>query len=198
ERCGDESAAILAYEAVLEQSATQPVALDRLGELLVERQEWARAYEVSTTLILHHEAQLAPKERAQVFLRMARAQQGTEQMEGAHRFAKRAHHLDPGLDLPLRIMADALEGTGEAFEAAECLKRLAQLASSEQDKAACLLRAGRLLQEQADDPARAAAMLTEAQAVDPTADEIAQRLAVCRAAVNDAPGAATALQLLAG
>ncbi len=186
-----------AYEAVLEHSPTDLVALDRLGALLYEQQDWPRTYEVSANLILHHESDLGPKETAQVFLRMAQAQRERSEFQTAHRLAKQAHHLDTSLVLPLEIMAQILEADGEAFEAAECLKRIALLSESGTGKAEAMLQAGRLLQEQAEDPARGAAMLTEAQTADPTLEEVAHRLAACRLAVNDAPGAADALEVLA-
>lgn len=186
-----------AYEAVLEHSPTDLVALDRLGALLCEQEAWPRTYEVSANLILHHESDLGPKERAQVFLRMARAQRARSEFDNAHRLAKQAHHLDTSLSLPLEIMAEVLEAGGEAFEAAECLKRIALLSDTGTGKAKAMLQAGRLLQEQAEDPARGAAMLTEAQTADPTLEEVAHRLAACRLAVNDAPGAADALEVLA-
>lgn len=197
DKCDDLEAAQQAYEAALAFNPTERRALDRLSALRLEAEDWARAYDLGAALILHHEKELAPVQRAQVFLRMARAQKGRAEPEAAHRLAKRAYHLDPELRPALEIMADALEANGEPFEAAECLKRVAQLEPSDEARAQTLLRAGRLLQEQAEDPARAAAMLTEAQAAWPAQDEIGQRLAACRTAVNDAPGAAQALEVLA-
>lgn len=196
ERAGDPDAARACYAAVLERRPGERDALEPLGALLDRAGDWSASYDVSANLVLHHESRLSPKERAQVYLRMARARRGQGEAEAAHRLAKQAHHLDPSLTAPLELMADALEAT-EPFEAAECLKRLAPLVAGPEAKKDVLLRAGRLLQERAEDPARAAAMLAEAQDLAPDDEEVGQRLAVCRAAVNDAPGAADALCRLA-
>ncbi|MCA9552024.1 MAG: tetratricopeptide repeat protein [Myxococcales bacterium] len=197
ERCGHADDARVAYAGVLEHHPTEQEALERASDLFTQVESWDRAYDAAAALILHHEARLSVKDRAQVYLRMAQARHGQGDGEAALRLAQQAHQLDGGLERPLALMAELLEAQGEAFEAAEALKRLAPLVEGPDARTEVMLRAGRLLQEQAQDPARAAAMLTEAQTLSPDSEEVAQRLAVCRGEIGDAEGAASALEVLA-
>jgi Tfp pilus assembly protein PilF len=183
------------YDAVLNNEPTHAEALDRLGALLADDQDWSRVYELGASLVLHHEASLAAPQRSAVYFRMAKAKCADEDFEAAARLAKKAHHLAEREVGPLRLYAEMLEHAGDAFEAAECLKRLAGLLEDESAKKDALVHAGRLLGDLDGDLARASAMLTEAQTYGPEDVELADRLSSYRVQLGDALGGAEALVL---
>ena len=182
-----------AYAAVLEHDPTNLEALDRLGALLTEEQEWERVYELGASLVLHHELELAAPQRSAVYFRMARAKHGLEDFEAAARLAKKSHQLADREIGPLRFYAQMLERAGDAFEAAECLKRLSGLLESADDKKRALMHAGRLLGDGDGDLARASAMLTEAQTYGPDDVALADQLSGYRVELQDPLGGAEAL-----
>ncbi len=185
-------AAIRGYEAVLELRPDDRVALDQLGTHMAARGEWSRVHDLGANLLLHHEDALSPAERAQVYLRMARAKVGEEDFEAAVRLAKRADALHEAEDV-LEVLAEALDRSGQPFEAADCLKRLAPMRSDEPSRRATLIRAARLLSDGEIDLARAAALTAEAQALAPEDLEVAELLSELRRRIGDARAAATAL-----
>lgn len=186
------------YQAVLELDPMSAVAIDRLGALLVETENWERIYELGALQVLHFESSLAPAERSAVYLRMAKAKDGLEDFDAAARLAKKAHQLAEREPEPLRLYAQMLERSGDTFEAAECLKRLSGLQDEASEKKETLVHAARLLGEEDGDLARAAAMLTEAQTYAPGDLSVAETLSEYRCKLGDATGAADALALVAG
>ena len=185
-------AAVRSYEAVLELRPDDRVALDQLGGHLEARKEWGRVHDLGAHLLLRHEDTLTSTERANVYLRMARAKIGEEDYEAAVRLARRADALNES-EAVLEVLAEALDLAGEPFEAADCLKRLAPLRANEAARRATLLRAARLLADSEVDLARAAALTAEAQALAPEDLEVAELLCDIRRRVGDARQAATAL-----
>ena len=184
--------AIRGYEAVLELRSDDRVALDRLGILLEERGEYGRVHDLGAHLLLRHEDELAPGERAQVYLRMARAKLNEQDYEAAVRLARRADALDE-TEAVLEVLAQALDLSGEPSEAADCLKRLAPMRVDDSARRTTLVRAARLLGDTGVDRARAAALTAEAQAVTPADLEVAELLCEYRTALGDARQAAAAL-----
>jgi tetratricopeptide (TPR) repeat protein len=187
------SEAIACYEAALQRSPRAFEPLRRLSALLEQSEAWPRVYELSAALILHHETAFVPIERAAIYLRMARAKRASGEWAAAARLAKRANQLAESLVEPLQLLADVLAEGEEPFEAAECLKRLAQLHKVPKDKRDALYRAAVLLADDADDLPRAAAMLAEAQTFVPEDIEVGERLAQYREELGDLSGAASAL-----
>lgn len=193
EQVGHRDRAAAAYEQVLLRRPTDRVALDRLGMLLVEHGAWDRVHQLGANLILHHEARLAPRERAPVYLRMAQAKRALGDVEAAARLAKRSNQLEDGNPETLALLAEVLAESGDPFEAAECLKRLSVRATDGIEKRNFLFRAGRLLGDQGQDPARACAMLAEAQSYAPGDLEVADWLSRYREETGDPSAAADAL-----
>jgi tetratricopeptide (TPR) repeat protein len=185
--------AIACYEAALVRSPRALEPLRRLSALLEQAADWPKVYELSASLILHHESSFVPIERAVIYLRMARAKRAAQDYAAAARLAKKANQLADTLLEPLQLLADVLAEGGEPFEAAECLKRLAQLIKVPKEKRDALYRAAVLLAEHAEDVARGAAMLAEAQTFVPEDIEVAERLAAYREELGDHAGAAAAL-----
>lgn len=193
EQIGHADRAASAYEQVLLRRPTDRVGLDRLGVLLVAEGAWDRVYQLGANLILHHEARLAPRERAPVYLRMAQAKRAMGDVEAAARLAKRSNQLEDGNPETLALLAEVLAESGDPFEAAECLKRLSVRAVDGVEKRNFLFRAGRLLGDQGQDPARACAMLAEAQSYAPGDLEVADWLSRYREETGDPAAAADAL-----
>lgn len=187
--------AIACYEAALVRSPRALEPLKRLAVLVEGTGDSARAYELSANLILHHEHAFAPAEKAQVYLRMARAKTVLQDFPAAARLAKKSHQLQEALIEPLELLANALEKNQEAFEAAECLRKLAALHKTPKEKRDALYRAAVLLAESAQDVARASAMLAEAQTIIPEDIAVADLLALYRERMQDARGAAAALSV---
>lgn len=185
--------AIECYEAALERAPRALEPLKRLAVLYEGTGDHGRAYELSALLLLHHEGAFGPAEKAQVYLRMARAKGIAKEYEAAGRLAKKAHLLAESSAEPLVLLAEVLPETGEAFEAAECLRKLSQIYKTAKDKRDALYRAAVLLAERANDVARASAMLAEAQTFIPEDIEVADLLAIYRERMQDARGASTAL-----
>jgi tetratricopeptide (TPR) repeat protein len=194
--------AIECYEAALDRSPRALEPLKRLAVLYEGTGNHERAYELSALLLLHHETAFGPAEKAQVYLRMARSKQVAKDYSAAGRLAKKSHLLAETSAEPLVLLADVLPESGEAFEAAECLRKLSQIYRTPKEKRDALYRAAVLLAERANDVARASAMLAEAQTFIPEDIEVAELLAVYRERMQDARGAAAALtvpaRLLAG
>lgn len=192
---GEAEIARASYDAVLRTDPTNAEALDRLGVLLAIDHDWERVYELGASLVLHHEPSLAAPQRSAVYLRMARSKRAAEDFEAAARLAKKAHQLAEREIGPLRLYAEMLEHAGDAFEAAECLKRLSGLLEDEREKKDALVHAGRLLGDLDGDLARASAMLTEAQTYGPEDVDLAERLSSYRVQLGDPLGGAEALVL---
>jgi tetratricopeptide (TPR) repeat protein len=197
ERLGKPNDAIDAYERALERTPASREGLERLSALLDKRGDPQRIYEVSALLILHHEAALSALERAPVYARMARAKQMLSDPEAAARLAKKAHQLDPEQIEPLEILSKALVAVGDAFEAAEALKKISIHVRDPGAKRDRLVEAARLLAEGARDHARACAMLAEAQTLIEGDLEVADLLANYREELGDGLGAAQALAIAA-
>ncbi len=189
---GMHDAAFRAYEAVLAVRADDQVALDRLGAYLEEKHDWGRVHDLGAHLLLHHEDKLASAERAQVYLRMARAKLAEKDSEAGVRLARRADELYESEEV-LEVLAEALDRAGKPFEAADCLKRLAPMRADDVTRRSTLIRAARLLGDGGVDLARAGAMASEAQALAPANLEVAELLCEYRRALGDIRQAATAL-----
>ena len=185
-------AAMRAYESVLELRPDDRVALDRLGAYLEKQGEWGRVHDLGAHLLLRHEDALAPTERAQVYLRMARAKLAEDDTEAAVRLARRADGLHETEEV-LEVLADALDRAGQPFEAADCFKRLAPMRGDDRSRRETLMRAAKLLGEDGVDLARAAALAAEAQALVPADVEVAELLSEYRRNLGDARLAGTAL-----
>jgi tetratricopeptide (TPR) repeat protein len=194
ERLGKQEDALSAFVEALVRVPTMREPLERLSAILERRGDHQRTYDLSATLILHHEAAMAPIERAPVYLRMARAKHHLRDAEAAARLARKAHALAEDLVEPLEILADALAELGDAFEAAEALRKMAALVRDPRSKRDALVKGARLL-ARARDEARAAAMLSEAQTFSPEDEEVANLLARHREELGDAAGAAEALTI---
>lgn len=193
ERSNKREEAISCYESALARSPRAVEPLRRLSMLLERSEDWPRVYELCASLILHHETDLPPAERAQVFMRMARAKRASKELDAATRLARKAHQLAESSLEPLALLADVLAENGESFEAAEALKKVAQLQRTPAERKVALYRAAVLLAEGADDLARASAMLAEAQAFVPEDIEVAELLSTYRERLGDGRGASTAL-----
>ncbi|MCK6551803.1 hypothetical protein L6R52_38570, partial [Myxococcota bacterium] len=185
--------AITCFEAALVRAPRSQGALMRLSELLEHSESWPRVYELCAALVLHHESALATPDRAAVYLRMARAKRASKELEAAVRLARKAHLLAEAQAEPLALLADVLAENGDAFDAAEALKKLSQLLRAPHEKRNALHRAALLLADEADDVARAAAMLGEAQTFVADDVEVAELLSRYRERLGDAKGAADAL-----
>lgn len=155
--------------------------------------DWPRVYELSASLLLHHEGQFAPIERSVIYLRMARAKRAAKDFSAATRLARKANQLSDSLIEPLILLAEVLAENQEPFEAAECLKRLSQMLKAPHEKRDALYRAATLLADRAGDVSRAAAMLAEAQSFVPGDVQVAELLATHRERLGDPEGAASAL-----
>ncbi len=189
--------AVRAFEAALKRAPTMFEALLNLSELLELKESWERLYEVGASLILHHEHALAGVERAPVYLRMARAKRGLDDKEAAIRLAQKAHQFALSVPGPLELLAELLEEGGEPFEAAECLRKLTPLLKEPDKKREALVKAARLLAEEAGDLARACALLFEAQTSTPEDTEVGEMLARYRAELGEHEAAAQALAICA-
>jgi tetratricopeptide (TPR) repeat protein len=196
EQLGRDPEARAAYEAALEVSPRAKEPLLRLSALLERAGDSARAYDVSAVLILHHEVALPPIERAAIYRRMASAKQRLRDLSAAVRLAKKAQGLAPADPKPIALLADLLEESGEAPEAAGHLKRLAVMVEGA-ERRAVLIRAAKLYAEQASDPAKAAAILAEARVDWPNDLQIAELYATLQDALGDPRAAADALAVAA-
>ena len=184
-------AAVRSYESVLERRPDDRVALERLGPLLEDRQEWGRVHDLGAHLLLRHEDNLASVERSQVYLRMARAKLAEQDTEAAVRLARRADALHESEDV-LEVLAEALDQADQPFEASDCLKRLAPM-RDDAGRRSTLIRAARMLGDRGVELARAAALVAEAQALAPDDLEVAELLCDYRRSIGDSRQAATAL-----
>ncbi len=194
ERLSNVEEALAAYEEALARVPSMREPLERLSALMEKKGEDERTYDLSATLILHHEGAMAAIERAPIYLRMARAKQRLGDPAASSRLAKKAHQLAENLVEPLEILADVLAQLGDAFEAAEAHKKLAALVREPRQKRDALMKGAQLLAG-VRDAARAAAMLSEAQTFAPEDLSVANLLAKYRDELGDAAGAAEALTL---
>jgi tetratricopeptide (TPR) repeat protein len=196
EKLGKKGEALEAYGEVLTRAPSTRDALERMSALMEQKGEHQRAYDLSATLILHHEAALAPSERAPIYLRMAQAKKILGDPAAAARLAKKAHQLAEDLLAPVEILAEVLPLLGDTYEAGEALRKIAALSQGGKPKRDALVKGAKLLAN-ARDPARAAAMLAEAQTYAPEDVEVAELLAHHREELGDAAGAADALTTVA-
>lgn len=193
EKLGDRAGALDAYGSALEHAPTMREALERSSLLAEKAGDHDRAYDLSATLVLHHEAAMASIERAPVYLRMAKAKQALGDLQAAARLARKAHQLAEELVEPLQILSEVLVELNDAFDAAEALKKIATHLRNPSEKRDALVKAARLLADEAGDMARASAMLSEAQTLAERDVEVAKLLARYREDLGDAAGAAAAL-----
>lgn len=193
EALGRRDDAIRCYESALRRAPKAFEPLRRLSSLVEQREDWGRVYELSATLILHHEHSFSATERSIIYLRMARAKRATGDLPAAVRLARKASQLGDGQVEPFLLLADALAESGEPVEAASSLRRVAELSRASREKVGALSRAAGLLAERASDVAGGAVMLSDAQVFAPDDLRIAERLAELRRELGDAAGAAAAL-----
>ncbi|MCC7386988.1 MAG: tetratricopeptide repeat protein [Deltaproteobacteria bacterium] len=185
--------AIAAYDAALELAPLAKEPLSRLAAVLAAREVWERAHELSAMLLLHHEATLSAEERAQVYLRMARARLAGGDREGAIRLAERARSIDAESVEALELLSEELAAEGRAEEAAEALRQLGEVTRDPDDRRAVQLRAARAFAEQAGDLGRAIALLGQLHSLSPHDIEVAELLAQYRERVGEPRGAAAVL-----
>lgn len=185
--------AVKAYEAGLELFPTARLPLLRLAELHEAGGRYERAFEACSDLILHHEVALGSRERAQVYLRMARSKRGMDDLEGAQRLAQKAHDLAPAEPSVLALFGELLEATGAPMRAAEMWARLAKLGTDPADRRQHMLRAARLYGDHADAVEDAIVLLGELNVRDPADLEVVRDLARMRERAGDRAAAAAAL-----
>lgn len=186
-----------AYEASLEIDPTAKKPTMRLAELLTEREEAGRAYEVNATLLLRHETDMAPEELAAVYLRMARAKHALEDLDAAIRLARKAAENHDNWAAPLEFLTAALEESGDDLAAAECATRLASKAFDDEGQARALLRAAKLYADKVSDLPTAIPLLVEASELAPRDLEISECLADLRARIGRHEEAAEGLASMA-
>lgn len=190
--------AVKAYEAALELFPTARLPLLRLAELHEAAGRFEKAFESCSDLILHHEVALGSRDRAQVYLRMARSKRGMEDLEGASRLAQKAYDLAPSEPSVLALFGELLEATGAPVRAAEMWARLAKLTSEPGERRPHMLRAARLYGDQADATEDAIVLLGELNVRDPSDIEVVRDLARMRERSGERAAAAAALAKTAG
>lgn len=192
ERLGNREQAIASYDSALEIAPRSREGLSRLSMLMASAKLWERAYELSASLLLNHEAALEPAAASQVYLRMAESKRALNDRAAAIRLGKKAHSLDPEAVAPLDLLADSLEEEGETIDAADMLRRRAALTRDELDRRSILIRAAKLLGA-AGELGKAVAILGELHAVASHDVEVAELLAEYRERSGELRGAASAL-----
>ncbi len=193
ERVRDPGGAIEAYRGALSSEPHRRRSLERLAALLEERSVWDEVYDLSATLVLWHESTLSAADRADIYLRMAKAKRALGDWSSALRLVERSIEIEESADA-LALWAEGLEEDERWFEAAEALRRLALRTEREDDRVRALSRSGFLFGERAEDPARAAVVLAEAVGHRPVDAELCERLALYRHRSGDDVAAAEALR----
>jgi lipopolysaccharide biosynthesis regulator YciM len=117
-----------------------------------------------------------PSEVAALSLRAAQSALKAEQLEDALAFLAQAIEMVPNHLVAHLTLASVLETSGNAAGAAASLEAAAAACASPTERARILYRAAQLWQDQAADPAHAREALEAVAAIDPSFEDVFQRL----------------------
>jgi len=183
-----------AYESALELAPKERLPLERLADLFEEAGLHERSHEISAALILNHEPDLEPVQLARIYLKMTRAKRQLGETAVARRLVTKARDLAPEDPAVLEAARDVLAESDEIADAATAASELvAQLPEEPAAPLAEALSRAAELHRASDDDTTALPLLVRLADLDRRDVDVAIRLAECRRALNDAPGAANGL-----
>ncbi len=175
EKLGNRDKALACYRRAYELDATYLPALEGLGHLLVQDQQWEEALRIFTTIIVHHRDGLTDLEVVETHWQIGEIAEKLGQIERAANAFKKALEIDGNHEPSRRSLVRVLEGTGDFEGAVEQRQRLLPLLEG-QAKFETYVAIGEACRTKLQDPYQAIDAFLGASRIDPTALAVTEAL----------------------
>ena len=116
--------ALTNYRQAYELDSTHLPTLQRMGNLLVEREDWDRAFKIFQTLLVHHRDHLQESEIAQIFYQQGRIKLQVNEKRKALDFFRKSLDIESGNIDSLGAVASIHEARGEWEDVVHYRRRL--------------------------------------------------------------------------
>jgi len=167
--------ALACYRRAYDLDATYLPALEGLGHLLVEQQQWEEALRIFTTVIVHHRDGLTDLEVVETHWQIGEIAEKLGQIERAVNAFKKALEIDANHEPSRRSLVRVLETLGDFEGAVDQRQRLLPLVEG-QAKFEILVAIGEACRDRLKDPYQAIDAFLGASRIDPTALAVTEAL----------------------
>jgi golgin subfamily B member 1 len=175
QKLGNRAKALACYRRAYDLDATYLPALEGLGHLLVEGEQWEEALRIFTTVIVHHRDGLTDLEVVEIHWQIGEIAGKLGQVERAGNAFKKALEIDGNHEPSRRSLVRVLEATGDFEGAVEQRQRL--LPSLEgQARFETLVAIGEACRDRLKDPYQAIDAFLAASRTDPTSLPVTEAL----------------------
>ncbi|WP_248353450.1 tetratricopeptide repeat protein [Anaeromyxobacter oryzae] len=175
EKLGNREKALAAYRRAYELDSTYLPALEGLGNLLVQEQQWEEALRIFTTVIIHHRDGLTDLEVVETHWQIGEIAAKLAQVERAANAFRKALEIDQNHEPSRRSLTRILESTGDFEGAVEQRQRLLPLLEG-QAKLENLVAIGEICRDRLQDPYQAIDAFLGASRLDPTSLPVTEAL----------------------
>ncbi len=175
DKLGKRDKALACYRRAYDLDATYLPALEGLGHLLVQEQQWEEALRIFTTVIVHHRDGLTDLEVVETHWQIGEIAEKLGQIERAVNAFKKALEIDSNHEPSRRSLVRVLETLGDFEGAVEQRQRLLPLVEG-QAKFEILVAIGEACRDRLKDPYQAIDAFLGASRIDPTALPVTEAL----------------------
>ena len=167
EKLGNREKALAAYRCAYELDATYLPALEGLGNLLVQGEQWEEALRIYTTVLIHHRDGLTDLEVVETHWQIGEIAARLAQPERAANAFRKALEIDANHEPSRRSLVRVLEGIGDFEGAVEQRQRLLPLLEGEARREN-FVAIGEACRDRLQDPYQAIDAFLGASREDPT------------------------------
>jgi tetratricopeptide (TPR) repeat protein len=175
EKLGNRDKALACYRRAYELDATYLPALEGLGNLLVQEQQWEEALRIFTTVIVHHRDGLTDLEVVETHWQIGEIAEKLGQIERAGNAFKKALEIDANHEPARRSLVRILDATGDFEGGVEHRQRLLPLLEG-RAKFETLVAIGEACRDKLKDAYQAIDAFLAASRLDPTALPVTEAL----------------------